>query len=64
MTHRRLRGAAQPACAGQASVEYLVVTVAIAVVLIAHHDTQPVLDLLAAAFKSFFGAYSFALSLP
>lgn len=48
---------------GQAYAEYLVVTSAIATALLVGPDIFPIPDL-AAAFKSFFYAYSFTLSLP
>ncbi len=48
---------------GQAYAEYLVVTGVIATALLVAPDV-PAITALAAAFKSFFGAYSFTLSLP
>ena len=50
---------------GQASVEYLVVASCIALVLVVASGTaiSPA-DALVNALKSYFGAYSFALSLP
>ncbi|MEZ0600644.1 hypothetical protein ACAX43_00555 [Paraburkholderia sp. IW21] len=48
---------------GQAYVEYVLVTLLIAIVLISGSDTPPITALVA-AFKSYFGAYSFTLSLP
>ncbi|WGS54598.1 hypothetical protein LFL96_26680 [Paraburkholderia sp. D15] len=50
---------------GQACTEYLVVTTAlVAVLLIAKEDTLSPFAALLLGLKSFFGAYSFALSLP
>lgn len=48
---------------GQAYAEYLVVTGVIATALLVAPDI-PVITTLATAFKSFFAAYSFTLSLP
>jgi hypothetical protein len=48
---------------GQASVEYLVVASVFVAALLFGKDLPPVIELIA-AFKSYFGAYSFALSLP
>lgn len=48
---------------GQAYVEYVLVTLLVAILLISGSDTPPI-TALAAAFKSYFGAYSFTLSLP
>ncbi|HEY3598003.1 MAG TPA: hypothetical protein VGL08_10900 [Paraburkholderia sp.] len=48
---------------GQASAEYLVVTFVVVVALLGAADI-PAVSQLIAAFKSFFSAYSFALSLP
>jgi hypothetical protein len=50
---------------GQAYAEYLVVTTAlIAILLMAAGDTVAPFTALVNSFKSVFGAYSFALSLP
>ncbi|WP_153102294.1 hypothetical protein [Paraburkholderia hayleyella] len=50
---------------GQAGTEYLVITMAIAAALIIANGAAPsVIDQLVNAFKSFFSAYSFTLSLP
>ncbi|CAB3649817.1 hypothetical protein LMG22037_00927 [Paraburkholderia phenoliruptrix] len=50
---------------GQAYAEYLVVTAAlIGILLMATGDTASPFAALVAAFKSFFSAYSFTLSLP
>jgi hypothetical protein len=48
---------------GQASAEYLVVASALALALLFGTELPPLAALIA-AFKSYFGAYSFALSLP
>jgi hypothetical protein len=48
---------------GQAYVEYVLVTFFVAIVLISGSEIPPITEL-ANAFKSFFGAYSFSLSLP
>ncbi|SIT45762.1 conserved hypothetical protein [Paraburkholderia ribeironis] len=50
---------------GQTYAEYLVVTTAlIGILLIASGDTAAPFVALVSGLKSFFGAYSFALSLP
>lgn len=50
---------------GQAYAEYLVVTTAlIAILLVAKGDTASPFTALTTAFRSFFSAYSFTLSLP
>jgi hypothetical protein len=48
---------------GQASAEYLAVASALVLALLFGTDLPPVVALMA-ALKSYFGAYSFALSLP
>jgi len=48
---------------GQASVEYLVVT-AVIVYMLLHGGEASYFSQLMTAFKSFYRAYSFALSLP
>jgi L-lysine 2,3-aminomutase len=48
---------------GQAGVEYLVVTAAIVYALFAYGDAS-IVNQLCAAFRSFYRAYGFALSLP
>jgi hypothetical protein len=48
---------------GQASAEYLVVACALVLALLYGAELPPVAALIA-AFKSYFSAYSFALSLP
>jgi len=50
---------------GQAYAEYLVVTAAlISILLMAAGDTVAPFTALITSFKSFFSAYSFAISLP
>jgi hypothetical protein len=67
--HRRSRGGCthnvrRAACGrGQASAEYLVVTTVLVAALLYGLDLPPVTQLIA-ALKAYFGAYSFALSLP
>ena len=51
-------------CRGQAAVEYAVVLALTTIVLIAAVAEPDVIDQLLAAIKSFFKAFSFALSLP
>ncbi|EON21813.1 Flp family type IVb pilin [Cupriavidus necator] len=48
---------------GQAAFEYIVITLLVVAVLVAGGDNS-VISMLAAAFRSFFQAYSFSLSLP
>jgi hypothetical protein len=61
-SRRRIRPSRQ---GGQAYTEYLVVTTAvIGIILMAAGDTMSPIAALITGFKSFFGAYSFAISLP
>jgi phage replication-related protein YjqB (UPF0714/DUF867 family) len=48
---------------GQAGTEYLLITLFIFIILIHGGAASPISELVA-AFKSFFSAYSFTLSLP
>jgi hypothetical protein len=58
-------GAPRSRQCGQAYAEYLVVTAALAgLLLMEAGDTMSPIAALIAGFKSFFSAYSFALSLP
>jgi Flp pilus assembly pilin Flp len=60
--HRRVRRPPRSRTAGQAYVEYVLIVLLIVVALIG--GDHSVMAQLLAAFKSFYSAYSYALSMP